>query len=124
MSTILIAEDDTTVRSMLALVLERRGHAVLPVGNGHECLDRLATTHVDLVILDVEMPALDGWDTLAAIRQSHSVPVVLLTALSGDEHLARSLDRGADAFISKPFLNRELLAVVDDLLGEADGRPG
>ena len=124
MSTILIAEDDTAVRSMLALVLERRGHSVVPVGSGHACLDRLDDTQVDLVILDVEMPSLDGWDTLAAIRRSRAVPVILLTALSGEEHAARSVDRGADAFISKPFLNRDLITVVDGLLDGAGGPPG
>ena len=124
MSTILVAEDDTAVRAMLALVLERRGHVVVPVGSGHACLERLEGERVDLVILDVEMPLLDGWDTLAAIRRSRDVPVILLTALSGDEHVARSVERGADAFVSKPFLNGDLITVVDRLLGGADGRPG
>lgn len=124
MSTILVAEDDTAVRAMLALVLERRGHVVVSVGSGHACLERLERERVDLVILDVEMPLLDGWGTLASIRRSRDVPVILLTALSGDEHVARSVERGADAFVSKPFLNGDLITVVDRLLGGADGRPG
>lgn len=119
MSTILIAEDDSAVRSLLTVVLERRGHHVIAVGSGHECLDRLGEGEVDLVVLDVEMPSLDGWDTLSAIRESSTVPVILLTALAGDDHRARSVERGADAFVTKPFLNRELLAIVDDLLGAA-----
>ena len=120
MSTILVAEDDAAVRSMLAVVLERAGHAVVSVGSGLECLEVLAAGEVDLVVLDVEMPQLDGWDTLSAIRATSAVPVVLLTALSGDEHRARSVERGADAFVSKPFINGDLLQVIGDLLG----RPG
>lgn len=117
MSTILVAEDDAAVRSMLAVVLERAGHAVVCVGSGLECLEVLAAGEVDLVVLDVEMPHLDGWDTLSAIRATSAVPVVLLTALSGDEHRARSVERGADAFVSKPFINGDLLQVIRDLLG-------
>ena len=117
MSTILGAEDDAAVRSMLAVVLERAGHAVVGVGSGLECLEVLAAGEVDLVVLDVEMPQLDGWDTLSAIRATSAVPVVLLTALSGDEHRARSVERGADAFVSKPFINGDLLQVIRDLLG-------
>jgi CheY-like chemotaxis protein len=116
MSTILIAEDDSAVRSMLEVVLERQGYRVVPVGSGHECLERLGATDIDLVILDVEMPALDGWDTLAAIRESSVVPVILVTALAGDDHLQRSVDRGADAFISKPFINGDLVSTVARLL--------
>lgn len=102
---------------MLAVVLERAGHAVVGVGSGLECLEVLAAGEVDLVVLDVEMPHLDGWDTLSAIRATSAVPVVLLTALSGDEHRARSVERGADAFVSKPFINGDLLQVIRDLLG-------
>ena len=102
---------------MLAVVLERAGHAVVSVGSGLECLEVLAAGEVDLVVLDVEMPHLDGWDTLSAIRATSAVPVVLLTALSGDEHRARSVERGADAFVSKPFINGDLLQVIRDLLG-------
>ena len=105
---------------MLAVVLERAGHDVVGVGSGLECLEALAAGAVDLVVLDVEMPHLDGWDTLSAIRATSAVPVVLLTALSGDEHRARSVERGADAFVSKPFINGDLLQVIRDLLG----RPG
>ena len=117
-----MAEDDSAVRAMLAVVLERRGHRVVTVRGGHECLEALVTAEIDLVVLDVEMPSLDGWQTLTAIRRSHSVPVVLLTALAGEEHRARSIERGANAFIGKPFMNRELIEVVDDLLlgGSAD----
>lgn len=108
---------------MLCVVLERAGYGVVAVGSGHECLEVLVARSIDLVVLDVEMPYLDGWDTLAAIRSGSTVPVVLLTALSGDEHRTRSIERGADAFVTKPFINRELLAIIGGLLGAPDAAP-
>lgn len=117
MTSILVAEDDAAVRSMLQAVLVRAGYAVEGVGSGLECLEVLTAAAADLVVLDVEMPQLDGWDTLSAIRATSTVPVVLLTALSGDEHRARSVERGANAFLSKPFLNSDLLQVIRDVLG-------
>lgn len=102
---------------MLQAVLVRAGYAVEGVGSGLECLEILTAAAADLVVLDVEMPQLDGWDTLSAIRATSTVPVVLLTALSGDEHRARSVERGANAFLSKPFLNSDLLQVIRDVLG-------
>jgi len=108
---------------MLSVVLERAGYEVVAVGSGQECLDALAEGAIDLVVLDVEMPSLDGWDTLSAIRAMSTVPVMLVTALSGDDHRARSTERGADAFVSKPFLNRELLLTIRGLLGGPDAAP-
>ena len=120
MTTILVAEDDPGVRTMLAVLLERAGYSVMAVGGGHECLDALSGQAIDLVVLDVEMPYLDGWDTLTAIRSTSTIPVVLLTALSGDEHRARSVDRGADGFVTKPFINRELLDTIGGLVDKPD----
>lgn len=123
MSTLLVAEDDPAVRSMLCLVLESAGHAALPARSGQECLDVLTARSIDLVVLDVEMPDLDGWDTLAAIRTTSTVPVILVTALSGDDDRAKSIKRGADGWLSKPFLNRELLLTVEGLLSGPRASP-
>jgi len=102
---------------MLQAVLVHAGYAVEGVGSGFECLEVLTAAAVDLVVLDVEMPQLDGWGTLSTIRATSTVPVVLLTALSGAEQRARSVELGADAFLSKPFLNSDLLQVIRDVLG-------
>lgn len=125
MTTILIAEDDVVVREILGVVLERQGWAVRAVGGGHDCLAVLAEVPINLVVLDVEMPSLDGWETLAAIRRDSDVPVILLTALAGDEHRQRGEQRGADGFITKPFINRDLIDLVTRLLDERAPRdPG
>jgi DNA-binding response OmpR family regulator len=116
MASVLVIDDDADIRGLLKEVLERAGHAVTEAADGREGLRVFHGEQPDLVILDVAMPALDGWQTLERIRDLSTVPVVMLSA--GDQELdkVRGLRGGADDYVTKPFGPQELLARVDGLL--------
>jgi PAS domain S-box-containing protein len=114
-STILIADDDPYARRMLQSLLEAEGHSLLQVSRGDEALARAVEQLPDLILLDVMMPALDGFEVCRQIRehaQLREVPILLITSLNDRESRVRGLSFGADGFITKPFDSAELLAQV------------
>jgi DNA-binding response OmpR family regulator len=116
---VLVADDDLDVRRLVRTLLERAGHEVVEAADGKECLRALYERRPELVLLDVGMPALDGWKTLERIREVADVPVLLLTARADELDRVRGLRAGADDYVSKPFGRQELLARVDALLRRA-----
>jgi DNA-binding response OmpR family regulator len=120
---ILVADDEADIRGLLRSLLERAGYAVEEAEDGRAALRSLFSAAPDLVILDVNMPGLDGWQTLERIRDVSDVPVVLLTARAGELEKVRGLSHGADDYVTKPFGRQELLARVQALLRRAGG-PG
>jgi DNA-binding response OmpR family regulator len=120
--TILIADDDADVRALLAGLLERAGHDVLTASNGREALRLLHARRPRLVLLDVSMPGMNGWQALERIREISDVPVLMLTASGEELDRVRGLRGGADDYVTKPFGRQELLARVDALLRRAGGR--
>lgn len=113
---VLVVEDDPAIARVLALLLERSGFVVNQAENGLTAVDRFDREPPDLVLLDVALPDIDGWTVLRHIRggSASAVPVVVVT--SHVQSRERSLEEGADAFLSKPFDNSELVAQVDALL--------
>jgi two-component system KDP operon response regulator KdpE len=118
---ILVADDDPPILRLVRLKLQTEGYAVVTAANGQEALEALSEHHPDLVILDVMMPVLDGFEALQRMRQTSSVPIILLTARSGGQDKVRGLDRGADDYVTKPFDPDELAARVAALLRRASG---
>jgi DNA-binding response OmpR family regulator len=116
---ILIADDDADVRRLIAGLLGRAGHPVLEAADGREALKLLYARHPALVVLDVTMPALDGWQVLERIREVSGVPVLMLTARGEELNRVRGLRAGADDYVPKPFGRQELLARVEALLRRA-----
>lgn len=107
---ILIVEDDLSLLQFMELIFEQAGaHAVLAT-EGRAGLRRFREQEPDLVILDVFMPGMDGWDVCQEIRRDSTVPVIMLTTLDDDSSMIRGLDYGADDFLSKPFNPDVLLA--------------
>ncbi len=114
--TILIVDDEPRIRDFVRMNLELEHYRVLEASNGIEALDQLREHLPDLVVLDVMMPEMDGFETLRCIREVSTVPVVMLTVRQDEHDRIRGLDLGADDYISKPFSPRELLSRIRALL--------
>ena len=112
-------DDDEDIRALLRLILERAGYDVDEQGDGRAALRAFHLGHHDLVILDVSMPELDGWDILDRIRDLSEVPVLMLTAREAETDRVRGLRGGADDYVTKPFDREELLARIEGLLRRA-----
>jgi DNA-binding response OmpR family regulator len=123
MAEVLVVEDEEDVRRLVRVLLERAGHGVREASNGIEALRMLQSSTPDLVVLDVTMPELDGWQTLERIRDLTEVPVLMLTARAGELDKVRGLKGGADDYVTKPFGRQELLARVEALLRRTSGPP-
>jgi DNA-binding response OmpR family regulator len=121
-SRVLVIDDDELTRSVLRELLERAGHDVREAPDGRLGLRDLYSANPDLVILDVEMPELDGWMTLERIRELSDVPVLMLTAHEAELERVRGLRDGADDYVVKPFGRQELVARVQALLRRAGPR--
>lgn len=113
---ILIAEDEAPLRNLVRMSLEAAGHEVIAVGDGEAALQAFMTQPVDLVILDVMMPKMDGFTVCEEIRKRSEVPVIMLTALGSTEDLVRGFELGADDYIPKPFTFKEVQARIQAIL--------
>jgi DNA-binding response OmpR family regulator len=124
---VLVVEDDRELREVVRRYLERAGHAVYTTGSGAEALSLLAAGGIDLMVLDLGLPDLDGIEVLTAARQGQpgaEVPVVVLTARSQVEDRIDGLRRGADDYLTKPFSPTELVLRVQAVLRRARGAVG
>jgi DNA-binding response OmpR family regulator len=112
-ATILLVEDDPSLLAGLSLNLRKAGYRVLTAADGAAALAALEAQHLDLVLLDLMLPVVDGHEVLSRIRSADaSLPVVVLTALGGENDKVRGLDVGANDYVTKPFSIAELLARV------------
>ena len=112
----LIIEDEESIRNIVSRVLKPEGYQVRGASNGVEGLDRFNTTLPDLVLLDVKMPQMDGWETLERLRKFSDCPVIMLTVFASSEEVVRGLELGADDYIAKPFGLEELRARVNAVM--------
>ncbi|MEX2103473.1 MAG: response regulator transcription factor, partial [Gaiellaceae bacterium] len=119
---ILFVDDDADIRGLLRQLLERAGYDLIEASNGKDGLRAFYASAPDLVLLDVSMPEMDGWQTLERIRDLSDVPVLMLTARTAELERVRGLKAGADDYVAKPFGRQELLARVEALLRRAGPR--
>lgn len=117
---ILIADDDSELRELIAFALRQAGYLVIQAADGSEALERFDQEAPDLVILDVNMPRLNGLEVCRRIRAEATTPIMLLTVRSSEEDQVEGLDLGADDYLTKPFSPRTLLARVRALLRRAE----
>jgi DNA-binding response OmpR family regulator len=120
-ASVLVVDDEKDVRELIKLLLERSGLDVSEAGSGREALRQLHVARPDVIVLDVTMPDLDGWQTLERIRDISEVPVLMLTARAAELDKVRGLKGGADDYVTKPFGRQELLARVEALLRRSVG---
>lgn len=117
---ILVVDDEPRMISFIRMNLELEGHQVLEAHNGLEALEAVRTRLPDIVLLDVMMPELDGFETLRMLREFSSIPVIMLTAKGEENDRVYGLELGADDYIPKPFGPRELTARIKAVLRRAD----
>lgn len=113
---ILVCDDDREIVEAITIYLEKEGYSVIVAYNGKETLDKLRSEQVQLIILDIMMPEMDGIEALLRLREYSSIPVILLSAKSEDADKINGLNVGADDYITKPFNPLELLARVKSQL--------
>ncbi len=118
-STILLVDDEDSVQKLLAYPLEREGFRVLQARDGEEALERFADEQVDLVVLDLMLPKLDGLEVCKRLRAESEVPIIMLTARDDELDKVVGLELGADDYITKPFSIREFRSRVRALLRRA-----
>jgi DNA-binding response OmpR family regulator len=119
-STVLLVDDEDSVQKLLTYPLEREGYTVVQARDGEEALERYRETPVDLVILDLMLPRLDGLAVCRRLREERSaVPIIMLTARGDEGDKVLGLELGADDYITKPFSIREFMSRVRALLRRA-----
>ena len=121
---ILVAEDDPTIADVVCRYLVHDGHDVEQVSDGTTALNRALSGSPDLVVLDVMLPGMDGFEVCRRMRRSVTTPVVLLTALGAESDRITGLEIGADDYLTKPFSPRELTLRVQAVLRRARGSAG
>lgn len=111
-NTIVICDDEPQIRKILSISLESADYKVIDVENGKDAITQIATSHPQLVILDLGLPDRDGLSVLKEIRTWTSVPVIILSVKNSEEDIVKALDLGADDYLTKPFNTSELLARI------------
>lgn len=120
---VLLVDDDETLVRLLSFALDREGFEVIVARNGAEAVERARGTPPDLVILDIMMPVMDGWEACTRIREMSDVPVLVLSAKSAESDIVHGLALGADDYVKKPFGVQELLARIQALLRRTRSAP-
>ena len=119
MALVLLVEDDHAVRTAMTGALREAGHVVQPVGTALDALRIVTDDHVDLVVLDLGLPDLDGFEALRLLRGVSDVPVIIATARTDEPTIVRLLNAGADDYVTKPFSSEHLTARVGAVLRRA-----
>lgn len=123
--TLLVIDDDPSLVSALCIYFSRLGYSVLCASDGLVGLQQLYNHHPDVVLLDIMMPNMDGWETCRRIREVSDVPLIMLTARDQEVEKVTGLRLGADDYVSKPFAMKELAARLEALLRRTRmGKPG
>jgi DNA-binding response OmpR family regulator len=119
MSRILIIEDDERIRSSMRLALEDEGYTVDDVASGEEGVARFTDQPAELVLIDLMLPGIDGFEACRTLRRQSTVPVIMVTARSDTHDVVAGLEAGADDYVTKPFVAKELAARIRALLRRA-----
>jgi len=121
---VLVVDDERRYRELLEMNLSRRGYRVLQAVDGLGALNAVEREELDLVVLDLKLPDMDGYEVCRRIREQSTVPIIMLTARAEEEQKIRGLKLGADDYITKPFSADELLARVEAVLRRTEAARG
>ena len=114
MYKIMIIEDDEVIMEGLKYYLESSNYNIIDIPNGYSALDKLDS--VDLILLDINLPDINGYDLLKKIKEIRDVPIIFLTANNSESQIVKGLDIGADDYITKPFKSKELVSRINNVL--------
>ena len=114
-----MVEDDARIRASLRLALEDEGYEVDEAASGEEALERFAETAADVVLIDIMLPGFDGFECCRQLRRTSSVPVIMVTARADTHDVVAGLEAGADDYVTKPFVAKELAARIRALMRRA-----
>ncbi|MBZ9607966.1 response regulator transcription factor [Clostridium estertheticum] len=114
--TILIVDDEERIRNLVSIYLRKEQYNILQAENGNEAVNIFNKNKVDLIILDVMMPIMDGWDVCKEIRKTSNIPVIMLTAKSEEDDELLGFELGTDHYITKPFVPKLLVAKVKAII--------
>ena len=117
--TIMVVDDSVTVRKVTSRVLEREGFIVATAKDGVEATEMLAEVKPDLMLLDIEMPRMDGFEVARVVRSSEEfsqLPIIMISSRTGEKHQQRAKDIGVNEFLGKPYQEDKLLNLLDELL--------
>lgn len=124
---ILACDDEKNIARLVQVNLERQGYQVSVAHDGREALEKIAAERPDLIVLDVMMPYMDGYEVLQNLRRNpatRDIPVIMLTAKAQDADVFRGWQSGVDCYLTKPFNPTELVAFVNRIFGSMDGTIG
>jgi DNA-binding response OmpR family regulator len=116
---VLIVDDEPGIIVALQFLMEQNGYATLVAFSGEEAMEAVARDHPDLILLDIMLPVVDGFEVCQRVRENpawDNIRIVLVTALGNEANVTKGLDLGADAYVTKPFSNADLVARVKELL--------
>lgn len=116
---ILIVDDEPSIIVALQFLMEQNGYETLAAFSGEEAMEAVARYHPDLILLDIMLPVVDGFEVCQRVREKaewKDIRIVLVTALDRESNVAKGLALGADAYVTKPFANADLIAKVKELL--------
>lgn len=126
MGRVLVVDDDAELVRLVSATLQAQGFEVASASNGAECLLAVASQRPDLIVLDIAMPVLDGFETLRLLRakpETGGIPVIILTGRKGDADVARAWATAADFYLTKPFDAQELVTAVKRMIEAESGAP-
>ena len=123
MAKILVVDDEASIVTMLAYNLKKEGYDVVTAEDGEVALEKFESENPDLLLLDIMMPKMDGYEVCRKIREKRNVPIIMLTARADEVDKVVGLEMGADDYVTKPFGNRELIARVKANLRRSDIAP-
>ncbi len=123
--TVMIVDDSVTVRKVTSRLMERQGWEVRTAKDGIDAMNQLQETYPDVVLLDIEMPRMDGFEVLRSVRRDgrlKDLPIVMITSRTGEKHQRQALELGVNRFLGKPFQEANLLVTIEEVLQESQGR--
>lgn len=120
--TVLIVEDESNIRQVVANFFKNSNYYVIEAEDGPDAIEKFKNNCIDLIILDVMLPLLDGWTVLKKIRETSKILVIMLTALGSEEDIIHAFNSGADEYVTKPFSPKVLVARANALVERMEGK--